>query len=785
MAIGPNQGIMALPENQAMQAPQLSLSDSYDAMQQGLMQARPDAYLEMQEALAEIRPELEELTDEQLALLIQALQDLYNDPQNYAAKVQELVKNRFIESAEELPPEYNEEFIATLLMVLVDIQRSRQGMATPMPQMEGGMPAGMVPPPQQFARGGIADAARIVASQGRNGDTMLAHITPEEARFLRARGGSGTINPQTGLPEFWPLLSRKRGIGKAITKALSSPLGRIIGTIALGMVLGPAVGSIMSGFSGAAVAATTSALSSGLVTAAAGGDLKASLTAAATGFLTASGGPVSNYIGKYTGQFLSNPVVREAANAAIIGTGIGVATGQNLKDAVKSGLTEGVIAGGMAYLSGAPKVDADNAAMNAAADATTNGPKLDPLDAADDTQAYIDKYGKTYEQRSGAAAMGQRVNNLNDAINSDSLKPYDLYMVDGEASQYLGKDPNTGAGIFEGKVTGKRTSVDVSPNAVPKSFGLDTKPKAVVGSGVDLAQAASRGASSGVSVPSSGAGLNYEPIAGVDFEPIAGVDFKYEGPGGAAPAKGATGPYQQPTIGESFGQMGSGAKKFLTGDFSEGASQFYKGAENLFSPGPSAEQRTAMIDDFMAKNPKASVTDALKYVDEVSPNMMRSYGPTVATGIGALALAGGFNPEDPPDNPMKDKLYGTPGLDLINANPSQYLIQGLPGVSYGPQGNIMGSQQYQSPYTMQNIQVPTMYADGGIAALMQGGYPRKVGQISGPGTEKSDSIPAMLSDGEFVMTARAVRGAGGGSRREGAKRMYALMHQLERNAARG
>ena len=43
----------------------------------------------------------------------------------------------------------------------------------------------------------------------------------------------------------------------------------------------------------------------------------------------------------------------------------------------------------------------------------------------------------------------------------------------------------------------------------------------------------------------------------------------------------------------------------------------------------------------------------------------------------------------------------------------------------------------------------------------------------------------MLSDGEFVMTAKAVRGAGGGSRREGAKRMYALMHQLERNAARG
>jgi hypothetical protein len=74
---------------------------------------------------------------------------------------------------------------------------------------------------------------------------------------------------------------------------------------------------------------------------------------------------------------------------------------------------------------------------------------------------------------------------------------------------------------------------------------------------------------------------------------------------------------------------------------------------------------------------------------------------------------------------------------------------------------------------------------GGIAGLAQGGYPRRNGQISGPGTEKSDSIPAMLSDGEFVMTAKAVRGAGKGSRRAGAKQMYKLMHQLEKNAERG
>jgi hypothetical protein len=56
------------------------------------------------------------------------------------------------------------------------------------------------------------------------------------------------------------------------------------------------------------------------------------------------------------------------------------------------------------------------------------------------------------------------------------------------------------------------------------------------------------------------------------------------------------------------------------------------------------------------------------------------------------------------------------------------------------------------------------------------------GESVGPGTGTSDSIPAMLSDGEFVMTAKAVRGAGGGDRREGARKMYQAMDNLEARA---
>ena len=56
------------------------------------------------------------------------------------------------------------------------------------------------------------------------------------------------------------------------------------------------------------------------------------------------------------------------------------------------------------------------------------------------------------------------------------------------------------------------------------------------------------------------------------------------------------------------------------------------------------------------------------------------------------------------------------------------------------------------------------------------------GEVEGPGTGTSDSVPARLSDGEFVVTAKAVRGAGGGDRDVGAARMYDMMSNLERVA---
>jgi len=69
-------------------------------------------------------------------------------------------------------------------------------------------------------------------------------------------------------------------------------------------------------------------------------------------------------------------------------------------------------------------------------------------------------------------------------------------------------------------------------------------------------------------------------------------------------------------------------------------------------------------------------------------------------------------------------------------------------------------------------------ATGGIADLDM----RSGGHSIGPGTGTSDDVPAMLSDGEFVVTAKAVENLGGGDRMEGAKRMYNMMNSLDPNS---
>ena len=77
---------------------------------------------------------------------------------------------------------------------------------------------------------------------------------------------------------------------------------------------------------------------------------------------------------------------------------------------------------------------------------------------------------------------------------------------------------------------------------------------------------------------------------------------------------------------------------------------------------------------------------------------------------------------------------------------------------------------------MSNNQMMNKIEDNpGITAF----FPPKMGMISGPGGPKDDKIPAMLSDGEFVFTAKAVDNAGG------PKAMYNMMNKLDPESSKG
>ena len=108
---------------------------------------------------------------------------------------------------------------------------------------------------------------------------------------------------------------------------------------------------------------------------------------------------------------------------------------------------------------------------------------------------------------------------------------------------------------------------------------------------------------------------------------------------------------------------------------------------------------------------------------------------------------------------------------LQNAGFDQdYIDTRLNELGYAANGGLMGSRKTA--------------AEGGIMNLKMGGMPAEM-DLRGGGfvpigaKEKADDVPARLSKNEFVMTADAVRAAGGGSVNKGAKKMYDLMNKLE------
>ena len=276
------------------------------------------------------------------------------------------------------------------------------------------------------------------------------------------------------------------------------------------------------------------------------------------------------------------------------------------------------------------------------------------------------------------------------------------------------------------------------------------------------------------------------PIVGAMYGPAAGAltggilgSFKRENPGD--PRQGL----QMALLGGGSGIAsnllgGASGMNLLKGRGLAGSGQFgtgFEGFKEMLSS-PFTEKGRGKLADF------AKIFDSAKTVTgggEGSSKIIQSIGESIASGDvtpedGMKAITKLLSEESKKSGLSISQLasiygLGTLGLGAIIGATSD-------DQDIGAQADIMPPGEVKKGIVNPIGVFPGLQtrADGGIMDLQDGG------ESVGPGTGTSDSIPAMLSDGEFVMTAKAVRGAGGGDRREGARKMYQAMDNLEARA---
>ena len=691
------QGVMALPEAQGagMRPEDMALIEQIrqnvprqEITQEFLAageQADPQAVAEFKQELAGL-----ELTPDELNKLNTMVDAILAAPQDYASLRRAYLAEGMPEDL--LPEQFDPAFFAALNMAIDTIA------------MNPGSP-----PPMAMAMGGVAD----LAAYGRNGDTMLAHITPQEAAMLKRMGGSGTINPYTGLPEYASIFSK---IGKAAKKFAKSTVGKVIIGAALGFFVGPAAASFLGVTSTAGMAAVSGFVGGAGSTLAAGGGLKNALKAGAMSALL--GGATAAISG---GAAAFEPRVLGGQNPNVFGFG-------QPEVAPPTGVGTAAPAGGLPSLNelSTGPLGVDPYSMDVSpADIPMGADRFSPIDQAprviSDARAFAGEIPTESLDRGFPMGSGEtgRINVLREQLLKDSAEGRFGAPGAGDLGQFAG--PAGGPPLDTGNLRPDELTGGVARNT---------------GSGTYSPQ--------GKFTPSAVAGTGQQAGGGV-------MDLIRQGEYG----KAASAAYDQ-IMPKGLG----GGRGVVTPGMIEAAM-------------PDAEKLvTALRPDLSYGSPEFSRLASAQALKMATPSMLSTYGPLAALGIGALGLSGGFRTKDVQ---MPDLFKGPTGFQLARMYPSMY------GLQYGG----VRPTAYGGMYL-----TPPGYAEGGGVmdtpqAMRVGGktYPRKIGAINGPGTGTSDSIPAMLSDGEFVFTAKAVRAMGQGSRRKGAKKMYKLMKMLEGKAA--
>jgi hypothetical protein len=313
---------------------------------------------------------------------------------------------------------------------------------------------------------------------------------------------------------------------------------------------------------------------------------------------------------------------------------------------------------------------------------------------------------------------------------------------------------------------------------------------------------------------------------------------------GDGPLSGLLGGGQQPTIeeigaGDPMAQVrierlraeGMSDAQIMQNLQQSGMVPQSSGGRSIFGGGTPGQSRIGMIEDMLRNRPS----------DPVRQGGGMFGGGGQGGGLGALGTAGllglaGSLGKMAYDETKKDKGVPLTPLNTMNAagrfnleaeiarrmgqqapNPVEFGLlpqNTLPELSGGqavPTGMMMGGEVMmpmemaeggslpnkglealnkvapevvdRMGYNMGGYVMPMQYAEGGNVAMED--FERKNGMINGMGTETSDDVPAMLSDGEFVMTGQAVRGAGSYQLEQGDGGILNLIPSLDEDRERG
>lgn len=148
--------------------------------------------------------------------------------------------------------------------------------------------------------------------------------------------------------------------------------------------------------------------------------------------------------------------------------------------------------------------------------------------------------------------------------------------------------------------------------------------------------------------------------------------------------------------------------------------------------------------------------------------------------VGDLRYEGGENYSDVPASRSGMAMGGVAGINAdstpLELDPRENLMSALNirDKAIASRGSV-GLSAMPMTDMSQDVKQVNM---GGIIGLAMGGLEKR-GMVYGPGGPKDDKIPAMLSNGEFVMTAKAVDNAGGPNA------MYNLMNKLDPESSKG